>query len=83
MKEVKTMGMKGYDLKSYKIKTIIRANVDVLYTPKCPTCKNPLILQELLGQFQNRGYALGTCEKCPENYLILIETREVKKNEAR
>jgi len=77
------MGMKGYDLKNYKIKTIIRANVDVLYTPKCPTCKLPLIIFEFLGQFQNRGYALAVCEKCSENYLLLIETREVKKNEAR
>ena len=84
MKEVKTMGMKGYDLKNYKIKTIIRANVDIIYTPKCPACKSALTIQELLGQFQHRGYALGVCEKCFENYLILIETKEGKKeNEAR
>jgi hydrogenase maturation factor len=78
------MSMKAYDLKEYKIKTIIRANVDVIYTPKCPYCKNPVEIRLLFGQFQNRGYALGVCEKCPENYLILIETKEEKKkNEAR
>jgi transcription elongation factor Elf1 len=69
------MGMKGYDLRNYKIKTIIRANVDVIYTPKCPSCKSPLTIQELLGQFQNRGYALAVCENCSEYYLILIETK--------